>query len=105
MAQTGAGQEDISWLMEMHELCARVPGFSYWDMGILAEISLKYPEKWVHQLQYGLSSITNYRIEAGIFELLEARNKAEKSGEIEYFNTILEDTPSSGYILSALLKG
>lgn len=105
MAQTEANPDQDAWLMEMHKICARVSGFSYWDMGLLAEISLKYPDRWMHQLQYGLSSVTNYRIEAGIFELVEARKKAEKSGEIEYFNTVLEAAPSSGYILSALMKG
>ena len=105
MAQSEAMPEQDSWLMEMHKICARVPGFAYWDMGLLAEISLKYPDRWIHQLQYGLSSIVNYRIEAGLFELVESRDKAVKSGEIDYFNTVLEGAPSSGYILAALMKG
>lgn len=105
MAQNEASPEQDSWLHEMHRVCARVPGFAYWDMGILAEVSLKYPESWRHQLQYGISSLVSYRQEAGLFELVEARKKAEKSGEIEYFNAALEAAPSSGYILAALAKG
>lgn len=105
MAQAEAGPERDAWLPEMHRVCSRVPGFGYWDMGLLAEISLKDPENWRRQLEYGLSSLANYRLEAGLFELFEARSKADEIGELKYFNTALEGLPSSGYILSALLKG
>lgn len=105
MAQAEAGPEQDAWLPEMHRICLRVPGFGYWDMGLLAEISLKDPENWRRQLEYGMSSLENYRLEAGLFELSEARIKAGDIGELEYFNTALEGLPSSGYILSALLKG
>lgn len=105
MAQSEASPDQDSWLMEMRRVCSRVPGFGYWDMGILAEISLKYPTNWRYQAQYGLSSLASYRLEAGLFELVEARKKAADCGEIDSFNATLEGSPSSGYILAALMKG
>lgn len=105
MAQREAQPEQTSWLAEMHRVCSRVPGFAYWDMGMLAEISLNNPDSWRDQLEYGVASLANYRIDAGMFEIFEARAKAEKSGETESYNTMLEAMPASGYILSALLKG
>lgn len=105
MAQAESTSDRDSWLLEMHRICERVPGFSYWDMGILAEISLKYQDNWRHQLAYGFSSLANYRIEAGIFELMEGKRKAGEAGEEQFYESALEALPSSGYILSALRRG
>lgn len=105
IARDLATSSQDSWLPELHKICARVPGFSFWDMGLLAELSLKYQDKWLYQLQYGYNSIENFRVEAGLFELEEARKKAKEQGEIESCNTMLEGLPSSGYILSSLFRG
>lgn len=103
VARDVAGECD-SWLTEIHKVCARVPGFSFWDMGFLAELSLKYKDKWRYQLEYGYSALLNYRVEAGLFELEEARGMAKRQDELDSYNTLLEGLPSSGYILSALYR-
>lgn len=105
MAKEAAQPEQDSWLWPLHEVCSRVPGFSYLDMGLLAQISLKEQNNWRYQMEYGLSSLFNYRDEAGLFEIATARNLAKATGETAAYNVMLEGMPASGYILKALNKG
>ncbi len=104
MAQDEAGPQRLEWLPEMTKICSAVPGFGYWGMGFLAEISLAAPDNWRKQADYAVSCLQNYRLDAGLHELAQAKAKAAQAGESAGFKTALEGIASSGYIRSVLFN-
>ncbi|MDR2503798.1 MAG: glycosyltransferase [Deltaproteobacteria bacterium] len=102
LARETAAKGERTWLSELHEVARRVPAFSFWDMGFLAELSLWDQANWRKQAHYALSALNNFRVDTGLSELSEARQKALLAGEGREFYAELEDRSSSGYIISAL---
>ncbi|MDR2050543.1 MAG: glycosyltransferase [Deltaproteobacteria bacterium] len=100
--EEGAEQRDL--LPAMLRVCGKVPAFSYLEMGFLAEMSLLREESWNFQLLYGAKALENYRVEAGLYEIGAAREKALLAGNGDEFKTALEALPASAYIFSALDK-
>ncbi|MDL2285157.1 glycosyltransferase [Desulfovibrio sp. OttesenSCG-928-F07] len=104
LAQNEAPKGRMEWLALMHSICSVERGFTYWDMGFLAQMSLAAPQNWQLQMQYGVSCIVNYRPDSGLFELAEARKTAIAAGEENSFISTLEAFASSRYISGALHK-
>lgn len=105
LAQAEAGDDQskrLGCLEELHLLCRELPAFSWIDMGFLAELSLRRPGDWRAQLAYGLRALENYRLEAGLHEVAEARGKAAPAGEATAFAALLEEAPASRYIQATL---
>ena len=58
-------------------------------VGYLADICLAEPGDWRAQLEYGLACLRACRVEAGMFEVEEARRKAVKEGKERLFSSML----------------
>lgn len=57
-------------------------------IGYLADQCLAEPDNWRAQLEYGLACLRACRVEAGLFEVEEARQKAAKEGKSRLFEAM-----------------
>ena len=57
-------------------------------IGYLADHCLAEPDNWRAQLEYGLICLQACRVEAGLFEVEEARQKAAKEGKSRLFEAM-----------------
>jgi len=75
-------------------LLAKTPALIYSHMGALADISLNDPDNWRAQLDYGLACLRCLRMQAGLFELAQARDKAQAKGDARAFSLALRKLPA-----------
>lgn len=71
-------------------------------IGYLADVCLAEPDNWRMQLEYGLECLRGCRVEAGMFEVEEARAKADREGKIRLFQSGLIARPGGRRVWEAL---
>jgi hypothetical protein len=77
-------------------------GFAAMRLGWLAEQCLSRPDDWRTQLEYALACIASLRVEAGLFEAREARDKARRAGASRFFEKGLAASPGGRRLREAL---
>ncbi|MDR3176869.1 MAG: hypothetical protein LBU06_10125 [Desulfovibrio sp.] len=74
-------------------------------MAYLAGESLGHPRSFIAQLEYGLDCIRAYRVREGLFEIAEARAKAEKTGQSAGFFSRLKNSGPADRNWEKILQG
>ncbi len=79
-------------------LTAPIPAYTAFRLGVLAELTLADQNNWRLQFAYGALSLKACRVDEGLFELAEARAKAESAGKSAAHERMLAALPSHAYI-------
>ncbi len=87
-AQILAPGENRALARRSAELLAGRRGLLALRIGYLADYCLAEPDNWRAQLEYGLACLQACRVEAGLFEVEEARQKAAKEGKDRLFEVM-----------------
>ena len=85
-----------------HNTLAYSKALAYFHLGYLARLALAKNNDWRTQMDYGLLNLLCCRLQEGLFELAEARKKAEASGEEKAFARVLKAHDHNGAIARAL---
>jgi hypothetical protein len=91
-----------SLMEEMHRVFSALPGYADLDRGALAHLSLYTQNSWRIQMDFALGGLKCHKIEAGLIELEDALEKAEKQGEAGEFFRRLAGIAASESILRVL---
>ena len=74
-------------------------------IGYLADVCLAEPDNWRMQLEYGLVCLQACRVEAGLFEVVEAYAKASREGKSRMFQGKLFAWPGGQRVWEAVRGG
>lgn len=96
---------DRRWLQTAERLTAGHKSLTSYRLGIMARRALDAPADWRVQTEYGLSCLSAFRLEAGLGELAQAREQAQRAGrEREFFRLLDARSQSAARLLRATAK-
>ncbi len=89
-------------LRQLDALFARMPGYGFFRLGALSELTLRNRENWRHALALGQVNLQSFRQRQGLEEIALAWDLARKQGKEESFFRALQGSDPRGLVLAAI---